>query len=803
MESPHTGNESSDTASMTVQERLKQAVAHHSAGRLAEAESLYRSILAEDKDQPETLHLSGVIALQTGRHDEAVELIGRATAIKPDFTEAYNNLGTTLRALNRQDEAISAYRKSIALKPGFVDAHYNLGVLYQQMKLRGEAASQYQQVIDLAPNRADAHAALASVLQAQGLAGDAVASFQKALALNPTDIGANIGLGHALQETGDREGAVAAYKKALEVQPDQTEALFNLGKLYHELGQLDASVVSYRAGLRIAPERAEVYCNLGLVLQEQGLIDEGLTCYRQALTQQPDLMEAHFNIGHVLQNRKQLDEAVVSYKKALEINPAFVPALNNIGTVLHDKGKLDEAVDIYQRVLQMQPDYAEGYNNLGNSLFSLGDIDAAITGYEKAVVHQPDYASSFSNRLLAEQYRPGHTAKSLYALHCEWDERYGRAFLKTRFDHLNSRDPDRSLRIGFVSADLGRHPVGYFAVGLLENLQEFGVETYCYSDRVADDLTRRIQAAVNVWRPIRGAPDEAVASMIRKDQIDILIDLTGHSAYNRLFVFARKPAPIQVAWAGYVGTTGLSAMDYLISDRFSTHVDEEPFYSEKVLRMPDQWLCYEPPDYAPDVTPLPARQNGFVTFASFSNPGKLNAGVISVWARILQQTEGSRLLLKYRGMDTSSNIERLTGMFDAVGIPATRVLFEGRSPHAELLARYNDVDIALDPFPYSGGITTYEALWMGVPVITVPGQTFASRHSESHLETIGYPEFIARDLDQYVALAVQWANDIDGLSQLRAEMRGRMANSPTCDPHKFSEGFAGLLRMVWRDWCHT
>ena len=289
--------------------------------------------------------------------------------------------------------------------------------------------------------------------------------------------------------------------------------------------------------------------------------------------------------------------------------------------------------------------------------------------------------------------------------------------------------------------------------------------------------------------------------MIVDDEIDILVDLSGHTGGNRLPVFARKPAPLQVTWAGYVGTTGLTAMDYLLSDKYSTHEDEEQYHSEKVIRMPDSYVCYDPPSYAPEVGTLPFKRNGNVTFGSFNAPSKINAEVISLWSEVLEKVPHSHLVIKYRGIGSNTNLERLSGLFEAKGISRTRVTLEGYSPHSELLARYNDIDIALDPFPYSGGLTTCEALWMGVPVVTVPGATFASRHSMSHLSTVGLPEMISVDYDDYVGLAVGLAHDIDRLSELRSGLRQKMASSPICDRQKFAEGFATHMREIWRDWC--
>jgi predicted O-linked N-acetylglucosamine transferase (SPINDLY family) len=433
----------------------------------------------------------------------------------------------------------------------------------------------------------------------------------------------------------------------------------------------------------------------------------------------------------------------------------------------------------------------------------LGKVDEAVTSYYKVLAVRPDYHASHSNLLLAQQYQLEQNTEKLYEMHKAWDQRHAQQFYSTRPYHLNTPDPNRVLRIGFSSPDLGWHPVGFFIVRLFESILENEIKIIVYSDRLADDLTNRIRAATGLWRDVNGISDEDLSKIILDDEIDILFDLTGHSAKNKMLLFARKPAPIQISWAGYVGTTGLSSMDYLLSDIHSTPEDEDKYYSEKVIRMPDGWLCYAPPDYAPDIGPLPFKQKGSVTFGSFSNPGKINEEVISVWAAIMNAVPNSCLLIKYSGIDTATNIERLTAKFAANGINKSRLVLEGQSPHIDLLARYNDVDIALDTFPYSGGLTTYEALWMGVPVITVPGDTFASRHSKSHLTTVGLPELIAENKDDYIRLAVELSGNAERMAELRTGLRSWMANSPICDGDRFTNNFTATMRKIWRDWCLT
>jgi predicted O-linked N-acetylglucosamine transferase (SPINDLY family) len=323
----------------------------------------------------------------------------------------------------------------------------------------------------------------------------------------------------------------------------------------------------------------------------------------------------------------------------------------------------------------------------------------------------------------------------------------------------------------------------------------------CYSDRAAkDDVTARFQAVAALWRDVASWSDDRLAEQIRADRIDILFDLAGHTAKNRLLAFARRPAPIQITWAGYVGTTGLAAMDYILADRHEIPPEAEAHYREKVLRMPDGYICYDPPAYAPAVTDLPALRRGYVTFGSFNNPAKLSTPILELWAKVLQRLPTARLLLKYKGMDNPALGERVRAILAGQGVEAERLELQGDSPHADLLAQYNTVDIALDTFPYNGGLTTCEALWMGAPVITLPGETFASRHSLSHLSGVGLTEMVACDQGDYVGLAVALAQDLPRLAALRAGLRPRMAASPLCDGPRFATNLLALLRAAWRSW---
>ena len=561
---------------------------------------------------------------------------------------------------------------------------------------------------------------------------------------------------------------------------------------------------------------------------KQGKLDEAVACYLRTLELKPNLAEAHNNLGSALKDLGEPDEAVACFRRALQLNSSLTEAHNNLGNALKEQGELEEAVACYRRALALKPDLAEAHNNLGTALKDQGKLDEAVVCHRRALELKPDSAQAHSNLLLALHYEAGVTLASLAEAHAEYDRRHGDCpHFRERGDvalhetlrrrengtvplgpapsrdaimpHRNGQVRGERLRLGFVSADLGRHPVGYFLVRVLENLGREGMETVCYSNRILkDELTHRIQSAATGWHDVMGISDEGLAEQIRADGIDILFDLGGHTARNRLLVFARKPAPIQITWIGYEGTTGLGTMDYLLADRHVAPEGIEDYFRERVLRMPDGYLCYEPPAAAPAVGPLPSLKRGYTTFGSFNNPAKITAEVVSVWAEILRRRARARLVLKYRGLGDAAVRGRYLELFAAEGVEDERLELLPSSSYAEYLAAYHQVDVALDPFPFSGSVTTCEALWMGVPVVTCPGETFASRHTLSHLWNVGLRETIARDRNEYVELAVSLGGDLPRLGALRGSLRERMASSPLCNGKRFAANLRNVLRDVWR-----
>jgi predicted O-linked N-acetylglucosamine transferase (SPINDLY family) len=748
------------------------------------------------------LNHRGITLAQQGRLDEAIADFRRAVQIDPDNAVAHGNLGLALILQGRLDEAIANCRRCVELKPDVAEGYSNLGRAWMAQGRIEEALACFRRALELRPGFAEAHNRLGLALQAQGNWQPAAASYRQALQANPAFPEAHLNLGNALKEGGHLEEAVACYRRALQLKPDYVEAYCNLVVALSAQGLSQEAIACGRRAIELRPDYAQAHNGLGNVLQEQGRPDEAIACYRRALQLKPDLAVAHNNLGNALKATGDRDEAIACYRKALDLQPDYAEAYNNLATALHSQGQPAEAAACCRRALELKPNLVQALLNLGVALQSQGLPTEAVDCCRRALELKPDYADAHSNFLYTLQYCSGVTPAALAEAHAEFDRRHAAPLGGVFAPRENDAEPHRRLRLGFVSPDLGRHPVGYFLVRILENLGQQSLDTVCYSQRIVyDDVTRRFQAASTQWRDVLGMTDQRLADQIREDRIDILFDLAGHTVRNRLLVFARKPAPIQITWIGYEGTTGLSAMDYLLADRYVVPEGTERYYREQVLRMPEGYLCYDPPGDAPPVGPLPSLAKGSVTFGSFNNPSKIAPEVVAVWAEILRRVPTARLVMKYSGLGDPAVKGRYLDLFAAGGVGPQRLELLPWSSYDDYLATYHEVDVALDPFPFSGGATTCEALWMGVPVVTCPLQTFASRHSLSYLSNVGLTETIAHDLDEYVELAVALAGDLPRLAALRAGLRERMAASPLCDGKRFAANLAQLLGDVWRQSC--
>jgi len=670
----------------------------------------------------------------------------------------------------------------------------------QQQAGRLDAAEDiYRRILAVEPQQPGAWHGLGDALRALNRFEEAARCYQTAVAIDPALDEAYHGLAIALRQWGRLPEAEACLREGLQRWPGHLQLLQGLGNVLVDQGRLPEAESCFAAVMRALPAEPFGYLGLANVRAKQGRLDEAIAGYRAVLQRQPRFVEAYNNLGIVLEDAGRADEAIEVYGRALELDPGLAATAANLAICHERQGQVDAADHWARRAVQIDPGLPEAHMARAAALLAQGDAAGSVASCRQALELRPASAQAHSNRLLAAHYEEGVTAAGLRMLHVEWARRHAPP-PRGGLPAVRRIAEAAPLRVGFVSPDFGRHPVGYFLVRLMEHLDPARIEAVCYSDRGdADDLAERLRRVARPWRTVRGWSDDDLEACIRSDRIDVLVDLAGHTAGNRLPLFARKPAAVQMTWMGYVGTTGLEAIDYLLADRFHVPLGEDAQYVERVLRLPDGYVCYDPPDYAPDVGPLPAGGDGPITLGSFSNVAKLAPGVVATWSEILRRLPTARLLLKFRGLDQPHVQARLRERFAAAGVAPARVTLEGAAPHVELLASYQRVDVALDTWPYSGGLTTCEALWMGVPVITLPGSTFAGRHALSHLSNVGLRGTIARQRDEYIALAVGWAEDRPRLARTRAELRATMAASPLCDGRRFAQAWTERISAAWRD----
>ncbi len=583
-------------------------------------------------------------------------------------------------------------------------------------------------------------------------------------------------------------------RAALAAQPRSVEAHARLARFLHLNVRHAESAAIFRAAVAIEPDRDDLHAELGHSLWAMGDAAGALAAYAPAIGKRPNDALIAMNLAHALAALGNRDQALTWMKHAVAINPSDPVLQMNLGVIHYQRGEIDEASTHYARAIELKPDYAEAWVNHGNAALYTGNAATAVKRFDRALTFNPSLEQALGNIVLALSYVPDSGPSEILNRAREWDRRF--ALTVSSQPRRNGGHP---LRIGYVSPDLGNHPIGHFMAGVFANHDTARFPFFVYAQRAVDDpMTQRLQRRAAGWRKTVGMTDEALIEHIRADRIDILVDLAGHTSGNRLRVFTARPAPLQMTWIGSIGTTGVSAMDYVIADRHHMPSGSEANFIERPLRL-EQWVCYTAPDYAPPVGKLPAESNGYVTFGCFANPAKINTPLIEVWSEIMRAVPGSKLLLKYRWMDAPANRQRIVAAFADADIDASRILIEGESSHAELLARYGAVDIALDTFPYSGGVTTAEAIWMGVPVVTIPEARFASRHSLSLLSTAGLASLVAEDPAAYRSLAVGLAGDPGALAQRRETLRGQAAASALCDGERFTRALESAYERSWAE----
>ncbi len=607
----------------------------------------------------------------------------------------------------------------------------------------------------------------------------------------------------AHHQAGRLGEAEALYRRILGAEPAHADALHLLGVLTHQAGDNEQAVELIGRAIALNAGFADYHSNLGHALWELGRHGQAEASCRRALGLREAYPEAWNNLGNALWAQGRLEEAIASYERALGLRPEYAEAHNNLGNVLRGQGRLAEAEASYRQALGLQPDFADAWSNLGMVLRVQGQLGEAIACYHRALEIDPDNAGIHSNLIFALDFDPATTAAAAFAERRRWNDRHARRFASPVSHHGNDRTPDRRLRIGYVSADFSEHSAAAVFAPVLFRHDRERFDVVCYSGVARPDAaTARFHAAAALWRPIAGLPDDAVARLIREDGIDILVDLSGHSAGNRLLVFARKPAPVQVTAWGHALGTGLDAVEYFFADRVTVPAKARRYFSERVVDLPSL-VCYNPLRATPDAGPLPALQQGYVTFGCLNRRSKMSDDVLDLWSRILSALVASRLLVKDEAFNTEATRQCLRERLGARGVAAERLTFLGGSSRWEHLAAYARVDLVLDPFPHGGGVTALEGLWMGVPMVTLCGERIPARMGASFLSTLGLDDFVAATPEGYVELALRHAHDLPRLARLRSGLRDRMRRSVLLDHATYTRAVESAYRAMWRRWCDT
>jgi predicted O-linked N-acetylglucosamine transferase (SPINDLY family) len=781
----------------------RQAFGFLNAGRADKAISLFEQALEADPAAHVAAFGLGIAHTGTGQPEKAVAVLQPLTEERPDFADAHVALSEALAKLGRHAEEAEALSTAVSLNPvpapelllrygsalrraGRFDeaeeviaglaapggqdirALYEFALVALEDQRHGDAADRFEQIVGLMPDLVEGWVNLCIAAKNDRRTDRAIAAGEEAIRREPGLAAAHVAHGNALRAADRRRDALAAFDRAIELAPAQSEALTGRGLILMELGDIPGAVEVLRKAASLAPRQFRIANNLSAALRMD----------------------------------RRLDEAAEEARRAIDLAPDLYDGYNNLANALRDGGHLTEAEGAYRTALERRPGYAAVMGNLANVLRDLVRPDEALALNREAVMANPADDVAGTKLLFGLCQHPGIDPHELAAEHRAWAERFI-APAEAGSARDADPDPDRVIRVGLVSPDFRAHSLRYFMEGLfrLSPRDRFHVTGFAEVAR-PDRETERIRGMMDGWVNTTGLSRQRFARAVREAGIDILVDLAGHTANSRLESFGERLAPLQVEWGGgYAFTTGLAELDVLLADPIVVPEGQEGLYSEKVLRLEHCFTSYDPPANAPEVAPLPALSKGYVTFGSISRTSKLNEQVIDTWAAILNRVEGSRLFLKDRGLADAALGDHVRDLFAKRGISAERLTIEGPSSHEATMAAYADIDIALDPFPNSGGITLCEAMWLGVPVVALEGNFFLARVGASLIGGAGHPEWVASTDDEYVRIAAGLAADSQRLADIRSRLRHDLANSKLCNVSGYGEEIGNVFIELWQQYC--
>ncbi len=599
-----------------------------------------------------------------------------------------------------------------------------------------------------------------------------------------------------LYQNGIYNGLEDKILSLIEKYPDNSFLWKLLGLTYKKNRKLNESLHAQRQSILLNPNDYESHNNLGVLLFELGDRAAAEDCHKRAIKLNPNFAEPYANLGNIFFENGMLNESKNNFKIAIKLKPNKASFYSNLGNIYKDGGFLIKAISHYKKAISLKPDFSSAYCNLGNTLRDIGNLDDAIKSYKKALEIDPNYKEVFSNLLFLKS-----SVSEDSKLYLKEAKKYGHLIknnTKKKYSNWDYEKDIKKLKVGFVSNDLKNHPVGYFLESLFLNLENSSLELFAYSNNLKEDeLSSRIKPKFVKWTQIANKKDSEAAKLIYNDNINILIDLSGHTSGNRLPIFAMKPSPIQLTWLGYWASTGLNEIDYILGDPFVTPKKEKNHFIEKIWQLPEIFSCFSEPNFSIDLASLPAIRNGYITFGCFNNLTKMTNEVIKVRSEILKKIPGSRLFLKNKQLEDELTRKKVIEKYAKYEINSERLILEGRSSRKKYLETYNQIDISLSPFPFGGSTTTIEGLWMGVPALVKKGDNFISHIGESILHNSHLSDWICQTNDDYIDKAIMFSSDIKKLKKLKKNLRNHNLSSIIFNSKKFSINFENALWEMW------
>lgn len=771
---------------------FQQAIREHKAGRLAQAETLYRKVLQHQPVHADASHNLGVIAISVGKPQDALPLLRAALQAEPRQSQYWVSCIDALIRLGNAQQAMAVLAEG--------RRHGLQGHPIDQLEQRIHALRQDEPDPDskIEPPQHTIQALWgayreAAPEEAYRLAAETARS-------HPCHPLAWTLMARLHRQSGRPEVALGLIERALEHAPASLSLRLQRADLLLETGRLDAAESACREALAARPAESAAHSQLAAVLLAQGRLDEAEASSRQAIALQPDAVNAYGHLSLIRHGQGRLEEAESAARHVLALRPGHVAARVNLAAILIDRGALEDAEACSREAVALAPGNAQAHLNLGVVLLGQARHREAIESLRRAIALDPGCAAAHSNLLFCLNFLAEVPPEVARAEALEYARRQRMAVGQVYRSWQLAKLPVQRLRVGFVGGDFRAHPVAYFLRGLLEGMRGSRLDLLAFpTSDIEDEVTAQLKPHFRSWRSIARLDDDTAARLIHDAGVHILVDLAGHTAHNRLPVFLRRPAPLRLTWLGYFATTGLEEIDFVLGDPHVTPVDEEDHFVERIWRLPQAYFCFAPPKAELQVAPLPALAAGHLTFGCFNSLAKLNDATIALWVRVLDAVPGSRLLLKAVQLGHAPTRERTARRFARAGLAAGRLELEGPSPYLDYLRAYARVDIALDPFPYPGGTTSAEGLWMGIPVLTLEGRRFIGHNGETILRNSGLSGWIARDEEDYVQRAAAFAADLEGLAELRARLREQVLASPLFDTRRFAADFERALWAMWAD----